>query len=192
MPTRLSRAWCSMLARPPYTGRTAASSNGLPHRPLQVGALDAPMAELCHERGIAAATIPPRTLSARGLSAHSQQLSQSSGYYRYQPGTFLRMGLVKELFIRQVLMAGFDAMVSDVDVVWLRPPWPLVRYSPAGPPVEPEAALLALADVILSVDQVCSTLSFAHAAGRSCTCAQQPLSTHDGDSQRRSATPARP
>jgi hypothetical protein len=115
------------------------------------------MAQLCNERGIAAATIPPRTLSARGLGAHTQQLSQSSGYYRYQPGTFLRMGLVKELFIRQVLLAGFDAMVSDVDVVWLQPPWPLVRYSSAGPPVEPEAALLALADVILSVDQVCST-----------------------------------
>eukprot|EP00965_Chrysotila_dentata_P089710 2961872-Pleurochrysis_carterae.AAC.1 len=42
-------------------------------------------------------------------------------------------------------------MVSDVDVVWLRPPWPLVRYGHA--PVAPSAALLALADVVLSVDQ---------------------------------------
>jgi hypothetical protein len=58
-----------------------------------------------------------------------------------------------------VLLAGFDAMVSDVDVVWLRPPWPLVRYSTEGPPVEAEAALLALADVILSVDQVRFSLS---------------------------------
>jgi hypothetical protein len=63
------------------------------------------MADLCSARGIAAATIPPRTLAARGLGSHSQQLSQASGaYYRYQPGTFLRMGLVKELFIRQVYL----------------------------------------------------------------------------------------
>lgn len=51
-------------------------------------------------------------------------------------------------------------MVSDVDVAWLRPPWPLVRYSsvrsaPAeNGAVEQEASLLALADVVLSVDQV--------------------------------------
>ena len=45
--------------------------------------------------------------------------------------------------------------MSDVDVVWLASPWPLVRYAKDGtPPVRPEAALLALADVVLSVDQV--------------------------------------
>ena len=54
----------------------------------------------------------------------------------------------------QVLNAGLDAMVSDVDVVWMQPPWPLVRYGDASQPrVRPNAALLALADVILSVDQ---------------------------------------
>ena len=43
-------------------------------------------------------------------------------------------------------------MVSDVDVAWLSSPWPLVRYPEAA--ARPSAALLALADVILSVDQV--------------------------------------
>lgn len=53
-----------------------------------------------------------------------------------------------------MLNAGLDAMVSDVDVVWMQPPWPLVRYGDASQPrVRPNAALLALADVILSVDQ---------------------------------------
>ena len=46
-------------------------------------------------------------------------------------------------------------MVSDVDVAWLRSPWPLVRYGGADQPrVQPRCALLALADVVLSVDQV--------------------------------------
>jgi len=42
--------------------------------PYLVGALDAPMAELCRQRGIAAATVPQRTLEARGLGEHSRQL----------------------------------------------------------------------------------------------------------------------
>ena len=78
-------------------------------------------------------------------------------YYRYAPGTFLRMGLIKQVFIREMLVAGLDAMVSDVDVAWFRSPWPLVRYggpSQPGGPVQSRCRLLALADVVLSVDQV--------------------------------------
>ena len=33
---------------------------------------------------------------------------------------------VSRLFLSR---EGYDVMVSDVDVAWLRPPWPLVRYS---------------------------------------------------------------
>ena len=118
-----------------------------------VGALDQRMEQLCALHGIPAATIKPSAMAANGILSSVGQLSKSSGqYYRYAAGTFLKMGLVKEVFIRSMLDAGLDAMVSDVDVVWLSSPWPLVRYPEAV--ARPSAALLALADVILSVDQV--------------------------------------
>ena len=116
-----------------------------------VGALDAKIAALCDELGIPAATISNERLTSLGV----RTLGASSGYYRYHPGTFLRMGLIKQVIIKQMLLAGLDAMVSDVDVAWLSSPWPLVRYGDASQPVvRPSARLLAYADVILSVDQV--------------------------------------
>ena len=125
----------------------------LDQRLYLVGALDQRMEQLCAEHGIPAATIKPSAMAANGILSSVGQLGQSSGqYYRYAAGTFLKMGLVKEVFIRAMLDAGLDAMVSDVDVAWLASPWPLVRWPEAG--ARPEAALLALADVILSVDQV--------------------------------------
>ena len=123
----------------------------LDERLYLVGALDAKIAALCEEHGIPAATISDDKLSGMGV----RTLGASSGYYRYQPGTFLRMGLIKQVFIRQMLLAGLDAMVSDVDVAWLRSPWPLVRYGDTSQPgIRPSARLLAYADVVLSVDQV--------------------------------------
>ena len=122
-----------------------------------VGALDDKMEQLCEKHGIPAATITRAAMEANGILSSVGQLGKSSGtYYRYAAGTFLKMGLVKEVFIRAMLDAGLDAMVSDVDVAWLSSPWPLVRYpdSARQPPPRPSAALLALADVILSVDQV--------------------------------------
>lgn len=118
-----------------------------------VGALDAQLEQLCHERGIPAATISNEVLESMG----AQKLGAGAAhqYYRYAPGTFLRMGLIKQVFIRQMLLGGLDAMVSDVDVAWLASPWPLVRYGDATQPaVRPSARLTALADVVLSVDQV--------------------------------------
>ena len=125
----------------------------LDQRLYLVGALDQRMEQLCAKHRIPAATIKPSAMAANGILSSVGQLGQSSGqYYRYAAGTFLRMGLVKEVFIRSMLDAGLDAMVSDVDVAWLSSPWPLVRYPEAA--ARPSAALLALADVILSVDQV--------------------------------------
>ena len=120
-----------------------------------VGALDAKLAALCLEHGIPAATISDETLASMGankLGAHA-----ATTYYRYAPGTFLRMGLIKQVFIKEMLLSGLDAMVSDVDVAWLRSPWPLIRYGSAAQPggtVQSRCKLLALADVVLSVDQV--------------------------------------
>ena len=51
-----------------------------------------------------------------------------------------------------MLNAGLDAMVSDVDVAWLRSPWPLVRYGSAsqpGGPLQRRCALLALFEELL-------------------------------------------
>ena len=118
-----------------------------------VGALDSKMASLCDEHGISAATISDDVLRLLGVSKLGARAATT--YYRYAPGTFLRMGLIKQVFIRQVLLSGLDAMVSDVDVVWFRSPWPLVRYGNAKQPsVRANSRLLALADVVLSVDQV--------------------------------------
>ncbi|KAL1523586.1 hypothetical protein AB1Y20_018522 [Prymnesium parvum] len=125
-----------------------------------VGALDAQLTAVCEAHGVPSATITRAALEAMQLGSHVSQLGSSAGaYYRYAPGTFLRMGLVKQVFIVQMLAAGLDAMVSDVDVVWLASPWPLVRYGDAAEAardgaVPPHARLLALADVVLSVDQV--------------------------------------
>ena len=33
------------------------------------------------------------------------------------------MGLIKQVIIREMLTAGLDAMVSDVDVAWLQEAW---------------------------------------------------------------------
>ena len=120
-----------------------------------VGALDAKLAALCLEHGIPAATISDATLESMGANKLGAQATNT--YYRYAPGTFLRMGLIKQVFIKEMLSAGLDAMVSDVDVAWLRSPWPLVRYGAADQPggaLQPRCKLLALADVVLSVDQV--------------------------------------
>eukprot|EP00966_Prymnesium_polylepis_P240699 5566528-Prymnesium_polylepis.1 len=125
-----------------------------------VGALDPQLKEICAQQGIPSATISPAALAKMRLDSYVSQLGHSAdAYYRYAPGTFLRMGLVKQVFIVQMLKAGLDAMVSDVDVVWLASPWPLVRYGDTAEvaragEVPPSAKLLALSDVILSVDQV--------------------------------------
>ena len=125
----------------------------LDQRLYLVGALDAKMAALCDEQGIPAATIADDVLMK--LGADSLGSRAATTYYRYAPGTFLRMGLIKQIFIRQMLVTGLDAMVSDVDVAWLQSPWPLVRYGDATQPsVRPSCGLLAFADVVLSVDQV--------------------------------------
>jgi hypothetical protein len=125
----------------------------LDQRLYLVGALDAKMAALCDEQGIPAATIADDVLLK--LGADSLGSRAATTYYRYAPGTFLRMGLIKQIFIRQMLVTGLDAMVSDVDVAWLQSPWPLVRYGDATKPtVRPSCGLLAFADVVLSVDQV--------------------------------------
>ena len=125
----------------------------LDQRLYLVGALDAKLAALCLEHGIPAATISDETLSSMGVDRLGEKAATT--YYRYAPGTFLRMGLIKQVIIREMLTAGLDAMVSDVDVAWLRSPWPLIRYSGASQkPVQGRCRLLALADVVLSVDQV--------------------------------------
>jgi hypothetical protein len=49
-------------------------------------------------------------------------------------------------------MAGWNIMMSDVDVLWFESPWPWVGGG--GVPVFPEAAKMAHADVLISTDIV--------------------------------------
>ena len=49
-------------------------------------------------------------------------------------------------------MAGWDIMMSDVDVLWFESPWPWVGGP--GVTVFPEAAKMAKADVLISTDIV--------------------------------------
>ena len=72
----------------------------LDQRLYLVGALDAKLAALCLQHGIPAATVSDETLASMG--AGTLGASASKFYYRYAPGTFLRMGLIKQVFIRQV------------------------------------------------------------------------------------------
>ena len=69
-----------------------------------VGALDAKLAALWLEHNIPAATISDATLESMG--AGKLGASATHTYYRYAPGTFLRMGLIKQVFIREMLLAG--------------------------------------------------------------------------------------
>ena len=82
-----------------------------------VGALDKQIEELCEKHGIPAATIEPSALLPEEAKYITQLGDSARKYFRYAPGTFLRMGLVKQIFIRQMLNARLDAMVRRA-ILW--------------------------------------------------------------------------
>ena len=121
----------------------------------------------------------------RTLSAAEEKkvfdLKSDWKYYRHHKSSFLEMGLVKVsparpptisrvspsnlprisrhhaqvAFLWELLSAGFDVLISDLDVVWLNGHWALWMSwaQPAEPPL-PEAALIALADVLVTTDEL--------------------------------------
>ena len=58
-------------------------------------------------------------------------------------------------FLWELLTAGFHVLISDLDVVWLTPHWRRwMAYGDAAEPPLPEARLMAMADVLVSTDEV--------------------------------------
>ena len=64
------------------------------------------------------------------------------------------MGLVKVAFLWELLGAGFSVLISDLDVVWVAPHWARwMTWTEPTPPVA-EAGLIALADVLVTTDEL--------------------------------------
>ena len=76
-------------------------------------------------------------------------------YYRHHKSSFLELGLVKVAFLWELVSLRFDVLISDLDVVWLRGGWErwMSHRQPGRPPLR-EAALLAMADVLVSTDEL--------------------------------------
>ena len=56
----------------------------------------------------------------------------------------------------ELLCLGYDVLISDLDIVWLKPrwePWMTYRHEATHPPYR-EAALMAMADVLVSTDEL--------------------------------------
>lgn len=68
------------------------------------------------------------TLRERRIPAYNYSGALPPIHFRGTPFLFHRMGFLKALTIREVLLTGRHVLVSDSDVVWLRacpPPWRL-------------------------------------------------------------------
>ena len=129
--------------------------------PAVVGAADVQMLRSCTAEGIAAlglvAGLDVWTYT-RNASASTVVQSGASEwkYYRHHKSSFLELGLVKAAFLWELLNIGYDVLISDLDVVWLGSAWERwmsYRGEPARPPLA-EAGLLALADVLVSTDEL--------------------------------------
>lgn len=112
----------------------------LPDTPFVIGALDGGAVELCEARGYPAVGFGALTMNTTGA------------YWRTDERTFLNMATLKSELLRGLLLAGWDIMMSDVDVLWFESPWPWVGG--LGVPTYPEAAKMRHADVLISTDIV--------------------------------------
>ena len=134
---------------------------GLPNH--LVGAADSQMLARCTESGIAASGLRPEldvwnyTLRHTASTSSTDQLRAGSTewmYYRHHKSAFLEIGLVKIAFLWELVNIGFDVLISDLDIVWLSPHWERwMTYKQPGTPVA-EAALMAMADVLVSTDEL--------------------------------------
>ena len=134
---------------------------GLP--PPLVGAADVQMLARCTESSIAATGLRPEldvwnyTLRDTTSQSSTDKLRAGSTewkYYRHHKSAFLEIGLVKIAFLWEMLQLGFDVLISDLDIVWMSPHWERwMTYRQVGAPVA-EAALMAMADVLVSTDEL--------------------------------------
>ena len=129
--------------------------------PLLVGAADGALNVFCEKEGYAAAAINPRLdvwtykLKPKKADGEVFEMKTQWSYFRHHNSDFLEMGLVKVAFLYELLGAGFDVLISDLDVVWLNDGWRrwMTWRDPTQPPVA-EAALIAFADVLVTSDEL--------------------------------------
>ena len=79
-------------------------------------------------------------------------MNTTGAYWRTNERTFLAMATLKTELLRGLLSAGWDCMMSDVDVLWFDSPWPWLGANGVAPLAE--AAKMAKADVLISTDIV--------------------------------------
>ena len=137
---------------PPCFARRAAL------KPLLVGAADAALLSFCNNKSVPAAAISPDldvwTYERKPAQEGVYQIKTQWAYFRHHDSDFLEMGLVKVAFLWELLVAGLNVLISDLDVVWLNGHWARwMAYGGAEPPL-PEASLLAAADILVSTDFV--------------------------------------
>ena len=119
------------------------------------------MLKACTREGIAAVGIAPEldvwnyTRSATRASTVVQEGAAEWKYYRHHKSSFLELGLVKAAFLWELLRLGYDVLISDLDVVWINDGWERwMTYRNAARPPLPEAEMQAMADVLVSTDEL--------------------------------------
>ena len=127
-------------------------------KPLLVGAADAALLSFCNNKSVPAAAISPDldvwTYERKPAQEGVYQIKTQWAYFRHHDSDFLEMGLVKVAFLWELLVAGLNVLISDLDVVWLNGHWARwMAYGGAEPPL-PEASLLAAADILVSTDEL--------------------------------------
>mmetsp|Transcript_6417 Transcript_6417/g.16768 ORF Transcript_6417/g.16768 Transcript_6417/m.16768 type:complete len:609 (+) Transcript_6417:1-1827(+) len=111
-----------------------------------LAALDERTYQFCVQAGYPSAALPPAT----GAAAKPKAGKGEASYYRMDHELFLRMGVQKADLLGAFVRAGYDVLLSDLDVAWLSDPRPYL--DPATAP--DRAALMALADVVTASDAV--------------------------------------
>ena len=95
------------------------------------------------------------TRSATRASTVVQEGAAEWKYYRHHKSSFLELGLVKAAFLWELLRLGYDVLISDLDVVWINDGWERwMTYRNAARPPLPEAEMQAMADVLVSTDEL--------------------------------------
>ena len=128
--------------------------------PALVGCADASLLRELEAEGVAAVGVQPEldvwtyTRKARAKEAVFD-LKSDWKYYRHHKSSFLEMGLVKAAFLWELLLMKYDVLISDLDVVWLNGHWArwMSYANPKEPPL-PQASLIAMADVLVSTDEI--------------------------------------
>ena len=136
--------------------------------PALIGAADIATLDACSDEALPAIGINPdldvwsyERRTSWLPSAAMFEVRSDWRYYRHHRSSFLEMGLVKVAFLWELVSAGFDVLISDLDVVWLNGHWQRWMAYPQQQQQQPqldapcaEARLISLADVLVSTDEI--------------------------------------